>query len=251
MYQRFAEVYDEFMQDVSYSQWADYIEALWQRYGARPQLVLDLACGTGSLSVELSGRGYEMIAADQSEDMLNQAREKAEEAGQHILFLEQDMREFELYGTVDSILCTCDSLNYLLEPAEVRQVFRLADNYLNPGGLFIFDVNTEYKFRQIIGDGVQAETYEDAAYIWQNYYYEEEKINEYQVTFFQKCGELYKREEEIHYERAYDISKLQEWLEEAGMKVLGIYDGFTMDTPNEHSERICFVAAEQKKHRQE
>ncbi|MBQ7916190.1 MAG: class I SAM-dependent methyltransferase, partial [Firmicutes bacterium] len=134
MYQQFAEVYDEFMQDVPYSQWADYIEALWRHHGLQPHLVLDLACGTGSLTVELAKRGYDMIGADQSEDMLYQAREKAEEEEQEILFLEQDMREFELYGTVDSIVCTCDSLNYLLEDEDVQQVFKLADNYLDPGG---------------------------------------------------------------------------------------------------------------------
>ena len=231
MYQQFAEVYDEFMQEVPYSQWADYIEKIWKEQGQSPELVLDLACGTGSLSIELAQRGYDMIGVDQSQDMLGQAREKADEAGTPILFLEQDMQEFELYGTVDSIICTCDSLNYLLEAEDVRKVFRLADNYLNPGGLFIFDVNTEYKFRQILGERTIAETYEDAAYIWQNYYYEDEKINEYQVTFFQKQeeGELYSREEETHYERAYDQAELTGWLEEAGLRVVGVYDAFTME----------------------
>lgn len=249
MYQQFAEVYDEFMQEVPYSQWADYIEKIWKEQGQSPELVLDLACGTGSLSIELAQRGYDMIGVDQSQDMLGQAREKADKAGTPILFLEQDMQEFELYGTVDSIICTCDSLNYLLEAEDVRKVFRLADNYLNPGGLFIFDVNTEYKFRQILGERTIAETYEDAAYIWQNYYYEDEKINEYQVTFFQKqeAGELYSREEETHYERAYDQAELTGWLEEAGLRVVGVYDAFTMEEPGPFSERICYVAAEQKK----
>lgn len=249
MYQQFAEVYDEFMQEVPYSQWADYIEKIWKEQGQSPELVLDLACGTGSLSIELAQRGYDMIGVDQSQDMLGQAREKADEAGTPILFLEQDMQEFELYGTVDSIICTCDSLNYLLEAEDVRKVFRLADNYLNPGGLFIFDVNTEYKFRQILGERTIAETYEDAAYIWQNYYYEDEKINEYQVTFFQKqeAGELYSREEETHYERAYDQAELTGWLEEAGLRVVGVYDAFTMEEPGPSSERICYVVAEQKK----
>lgn len=249
MYEEFAQVYDEFMQEVSYSQWADYIQRLWSHFGQKPELVLDLACGTGSLSIELAARGYDMIAADLSDEMLNEAREKAEAAGQKILFLEQDMRSFELYGTVDSILCTCDSINYLLEPDEVRQVFRLADNYLNPGGLLIFDLNTEYKFREVIGDSVQAQTYEDAAYIWQNYFYEEEKINEYLVTFFKKHGELYLRQEEVHYQKAYAPTQVQTWLEDAGMKVLGVFDAFTLDKPGAQSERICFVAAEQKKSR--
>ena len=249
MYQEFASVYDEFMQEVSYSEWADYIEALLKRFGCRPELVLDLACGTGSLTVELAKRGYDMIGADVSEDMLEIAREKCEEAGTQVLFLQQDMREFELYGTVGAIVCTCDSLNYVTEKEDVLQVFRLANNYLDPGGLFIFDINTEYKFRSVLADTCRAETYEDAAYIWENYYYEEEKINEYQVTFFREDPEsgLYERSEETHYEKAYSAEEIKELLERAGLRCEGVYDAFTMDQPRPESERICFVAREQTK----
>ncbi len=249
MYQEFASVYDEFMGEVSYSEWADYIEALWKKHGCRPELVLDLACGTGSLTLELARRGYDMIGADISEDMLEIAREKSGEDASRVLFLQQDMREFELYGTVGSIVCTCDSLNYVTEKDEVLQVFRLADNYLDPGGLFIFDINTEYKFKTVLADACRAETYEDAAYIWENYYYEEEKINEYQVTFFREDPEtgLYERSEETHYEKAYSVEEIKELLEQAGLKCEGAYDAFTMDAPKADSERICFVAREQTK----
>ncbi|MBR6351507.1 MAG: hypothetical protein IKR93_04205, partial [Firmicutes bacterium] len=172
---------------------------------------------------------------------------RAWEDGTDILFLQQDMREFELYGTVGSIICTCDSLNYLLEEDELLRVFRLADNYLDPEGLFIFDVNTEYKFREVLADQVRAETFEDAAYIWENSYDEEQKINEYLVTFFRREGELYRRDEEAHYERAYPAATLTALLEQAGLKVLGVYDAFTLEPPRPDSERICFVAREQKK----
>ena len=139
MYQEFAHVYDEFMEVISYTEWADYIEAVWNKHEIKPELVLDLACGTGGLAVELSKRGYDMIGADLSVDMLEEAREKAMEEEQDILFLQQDMREFELYGTVQSILCTCDSLNYLLELRDLEKVFALVDNYLDPNGVFVFD----------------------------------------------------------------------------------------------------------------
>ncbi len=249
MYERFADIYDEFMQDASYPEWADYIEALWERYSAgakKPGLVLDLACGTGSLTAELAGRGYEMIAVDASASMLERAREKiAQASGQIPLCLQQDMREFELFGTVDSVLCTCDSLNYLTEEEELSAVFRLVENYLEPHGLFIFDMNTRYKFREILADGTFAETSEDAAFIWQNYFYEDEDINEYQVTFFEEGEDgRYERLEETHYEKAYDPELVCRLLEQAGLQVEAVLDAFSMEPARPDSERICFVARE-------
>ena len=250
MYQDFAKIYDEFMQTIPYTVWADYIETVWKAHACKPHLVLDLACGTGSLTLELSKRGYEMIGADLSPEMLDIAREKSVEAHQDILYLMQDMREFELYGTVDSIVCTCDSLNYILDEEELKQVFRLAENYLDPGGLFIFDMNTEYKYREMLQDQTFADTAEDAAFIWQNYYYEEEKINEYQVTFFyqdETDPALYRRQEELHYQKAYSVQTICRLLEECHLKVEGVYDGFTLNPPSQQSERICFTAREQRK----
>ncbi len=245
MYDHFADIYDEFMQTVSYTEWTDYIESLWRKHNSHPHLVVDLACGTGSLTTELAERGYEMIAIDQSSQMLDIAREKAAEQGKSILFLQQDMREFELYGTVDGILCTCDGLNYLLEESELAQVFRLAENYLEPGGLFIFDLNTRFKYEELLGDRTFAETAEDAAFIWQNYYYEGEKVNEYQVTFFEETEDgTYERHEEIHYQKAYEIEHVRELLEKSGLKVEAVYDCFTTDPVHEQSERVCFVARE-------
>ncbi len=247
MYESFAHLYDEFMQTIPADEWADYIEQLFEKHQLRPHLVLDLACGTGSLALELNRRGYDMIGVDGSEEMLQQAGEKAENAGksEEILFLLQDMREFELYGTVDAIVCTCDSLNYLLEEEDIRQVFALAENYLDQGGLFLFDMNTEYKYRQILGEQTFADTTEDGAFIWDNYFYEDEKINEYQVTFFEEMKNgLYRRSEETHYQKAYRPEDIRKWLEEAHLKVEGIYDSFTLNQPDEKSERITFVARE-------
>lgn len=251
MYQEFAKIYDEFMQTIPYTTWADYVEQIWKQHQLKPHLVLDLACGTGSLTLELARRGYDMIGADMSPDMLEIAKEKAEEEKQSILYLMQDMREFELYGTVDSIVCTCDSLNYILEEEELLQVFRLAENYLDPGGLFVFDMNTLFKFKELLGDQVFADTTEDAAFIWQNYFYEEEQINEYQVTFFyQNPGEdSYQRQEEKHYQRAYSVDQICQLLEKSHLQVEGVYDAFTLQPATEESERICFVAREHRKER--
>ncbi len=250
MYQQFADVYDEFMQTVPTDTWADYVETLWQHHALKPELVLDLACGTGSLSLELSKRGYDMIGADNSPEMLNQAREKMYEEGlsEQVLFLLQDMREFELFGTVDSIVCTCDSINYLLEEEEVQQVFDLAENYLDVGGLFMFDVNTEYKYASLLGDNVFADTTEDAAFIWQNHYYEDDRINEYNVTFFAEAEDgTYERFEENHLQKAYSKEAIIAMLEKAHLKVEGVYDAFTLEEAREDSERITFVAREQRK----
>ena len=247
MYENFAHLYDEFMQTIPPEEWADYIEQLLEKHQSRPHLVLDLACGTGSLALELDRRGYDMIGVDGSEEMLQQAGEKARQAGkaEEILFLCQDMREFELYGTVDLVVCTCDSLNYLLEEEDIRQVFALVENYLDQGGLFLFDLNTEYKYKEILGEQTFADTAEDGAFIWDNYYYEDEKINEYEVTFFEETENgLYRRSQETHYQKAYQPEDIRKWLEEAHLKVEAVYDSFTLNQPDEHSERITFVARE-------
>ena len=150
-YESFASVYDLFMNDVDYDGWTDYIEEIWKKFDLTPGLVCELGCGTGNITLRLAERGYDMIAVDLSAEMLSEAEKKAEEKNINALFLMQDMREFELYGTVSSVLCLCDSLNYITEDEDMQDVFDLVNNYLDPGGLFIFDLNTEYKFREIYG----------------------------------------------------------------------------------------------------
>ena len=247
MYQEFAKVYDRFMQSIPSKEWADYLESIWRRHAWQPNLVLDLACGTGSVTVELAKRGYDMLGADISPDMLEIAQEKAREASQDILFLMQDMREFELYGTVDSVISTCDSMNYMVEEEDLEQVFRLVENYLDPQGLFVFDMKTPYLYREVMGERVFADTTEDAAFIWQNYFYEEEQINEYQVTFFYQEGAHYTRREETHYQKAYPIQTVLSLLEKSHLKIEGVYDAFTFQKPSAKSECVCFVAREQRK----
>ena len=156
-YEGFAYVYDTFMDNVPYEEWAEYVTGILQEYGITDGLVLDLGCGTGSMTELLAEKGYDMIGVDLSADMLEIAMDKRSKKGLDILYLQQDMREFELYGTVRAIVCVCDSINYLESEEDLLEVFRLANNYLDPGWIFVFDLNTPYKYREILGDSVIAE----------------------------------------------------------------------------------------------
>ena len=218
-YESFASVYDLFMDEINYDEWVSYVEKLWNRFDLKPDIVCELGCGTGNISLRLAEKGYETIGIDISADMLSEAKMKAEQNGTDVLFLLQDMREFELYGTVNSILCLCDSLNYITDDEDMQQVFNLVNNYLHPGGLFVFDLNTEYKFKEIYGENTFSETDEDAVYIWENYYDEEERINEYYLNFFMKNETgTYDRTQEEHFERAYSLDEIKRFIEKSGMK---------------------------------
>lgn len=168
-YEGFAEVYDLFMDNIPYKDWCEYVAGLLKDYGINDGLVLDLGCGTGSLTELLSERGYDMIGVDSSEDMLQIAMDKRAESGNDILYLMQDMREFELYGTVRAVISICDCMNYILEQEELTQVFKLVNNYLDPGGIFVFDLNTVYKYEALMGDSTIAEDREECSFIWDNF----------------------------------------------------------------------------------
>ena len=248
-YEKFAQVYDLFQDNIPYEEWADYLKSLLNEYGVKDGLVLDLGCGTGSITELLAKAGYDMIGMDNSEDMLEIAMDKRGRSGLDILYLLQDMREFELYGTVAAVVSICDCMNYILEPEDLTEVFRLVNNYLDPGGVFIFDLNTKYKYEQM-GETTIAENREEASFIWDNYYDPEEEINEYELAIFIPEGEdsdLYRKFEEVHYQRAYDLATIRRLLEEAGMEFVTAYDAFTKDAPRPESERIYVVAREKGK----
>lgn len=247
-YTGFAEVYDLFMDNVPYEQWAEYITGLLREYGIEDGLVLDLGCGTGTMTELLAEAGYDMIGIDQSEEMLEEALEKKEASGHDILYLCQDMREFELYGTVRAIVCVCDSMNYILEEEEILDIFSAAAyNYLDYDGLFIFDLNTEYKYREILGEQTIAENREEGSFIWENYYDEAQRINEYQLTLFVKEKEdLYRKFEETHYQRAYSLDTVRNLVERSGLRLLHMYDAFTREPAREDSERIYVICQREK-----
>ncbi len=252
VYTSFAEVYDAFMDNVPYEEWCTYLVRLLRKYGCEGGLVAELGCGTGTMTELLSQVGYDMIGIDCSEEMLAIAMEKRAETGSEILYLLQDMREFELYGTVAAVVSVCDSLNYLTEYEDLVQTFRLVNNFLDPGGVFLFDLNTEYKYRELLGERTIAENREDQSFIWDNYYDEEQRINEYGLTLFikEESG-LYRKQEEFHYQRAYSLEEVREAISEAGMEFAAAYDAFTKDPPKETSGRIHVIAREHGKHGKE
>ena len=196
--QSLRKVYDLFMDNIPYEEWGAYLKGLLHENGVDDGLVLELGCGTGTMTEILAEAGYDMIGVDQSEEMLEEAARKREESGHEILYLCQDMREFELYGTVRAIVCVCDSMNYILEEEEVLGILTsAARNYLDYGGLFIFDLNTEYKYKEILGEQTIAENREESSFIWENYYDEDSHINEYNLTLFIKeHGDHYRKYEE-------------------------------------------------------
>lgn len=183
-YTSFAYVYDTFMDNVPYGEWARHIREKLCEHGVTDGIVLDLGCGTGTMTERLAGYGYDMIGVDNSEEMLELAMEKKTESGYDILYLLQDMRGFEMYGTVRAVVSVCDSVNYITEPDELEEVFRLVNNYLDPKGIFLFDFNTVHKYRDVIGDSTIAEDRGVCSFIWDNRYYEKEQINEYDLTLF-------------------------------------------------------------------
>lgn len=261
MYSDFAAVYDELMDNTPYEQWCDRLDGLIGKYGvsdkgreagtildSEKNLVVDLGCGTGTLSEMMYGRGYDMIGIDLSESMLGVAMEKRERNGSEILYLQQDMRELELYSTVGTVFCVCDSLNYILEEDELLQVFSLVNNYLFPGGIFIFDFNTEYKYREMIGNTTIAENREDCSFIWENFYDPESGINEYDLTVFvREEKERFRRFYETHYQRGYTCEQMEALLKRAGMELLEMTDADTGEAVTAESERIYAVARERGK----
>lgn len=245
-YTEFAKVYDLFMDNIPYEEWGAYLKGLLHENGVDDGLVLELGCGTGTMTEILAEAGYDMIGVDQSEEMLQEAARKREESGHEILYLCQDMREFELYGTVRAIVCVCDSMNYILEEEEVLGILTsAARNYLDYGGLFIFDLNTEYKYKEILGEQTIAENREESSFIWENYFDEGEMVNEYDLTLFIRDEDgRYSKYEETHYQKAFEISEVLKAVKEAGMELVAVYDAFTREPVKETSDRVYFVVRE-------
>ncbi len=245
-YGKFAELYDRLTFDVPYKEYADLVELQIKKHNIKPELVFDLACGTGTLAGELSARGYDVIAADASEEMLDCAIRKFGQG--KILFLNQPMQDFELFGTVDVIICMLDSINYLTEREDLDRTFALCNNYLNDGGLFLFDVNSEYKFKNIFKDNIYTYETEDIFYVWENSYNEEEKLCDFFLTFFKENDNgLYERIDEHHFERCYSDEEITKLLETNGFEITGRFDGYSEEVAKSESERILYSAVKRRK----
>ena len=245
-YTAFAKVYDKFMSDIPYEQWHEYIENILKEYGVEKGTVAELGCGTGTMTEMLANSGYDMIGIDCSEDMLMKANEKKFETGSNILYLMQDMCELELYSTVNAFVSICDSVNYILDEEDIEEAFSRANEYLDEKGVFIFDFKTDYFYRNVLGDTVIAQSEDDCSYIWDNYYYEDEQVNEYNLTIFIKENtdpkdNAFRQFKETHYQRGYTVNEMKEIVKNSGLIIDKIYDAFTKNDPKADSERIYFI----------
>ena len=260
MYDSIARVYDTLNAEVDYGAWADFIEKCFAKYlKDKPTLVLDLACGTGRMTRELAARGYDMIGVDGSADMLAEAYNRAE-GREGLLLLQQDMRSFELYGTVGAITCCLDSLNYLLSPTDLSLCFACVHNYLDPDGLFLFDMNTPYKFEHIYADNAYVledelvwdeglETEERAAVYcgWQNTYHPDTRICDFDLSLFEELPNgSYRRADEHQRERCYTMEEITAALAENHLELLGVWSDYRFSEPNETTPRWYFAARAKK-----
>ena len=259
-YQAFASVYDELMSDVPYDEWAQRIDRDIRKYGvsetsgdrreaaseeeavlaSERDLVVDLACGTGVVTRKLFDKGYDVFGVDISSEMLSRAMDSDEERG--IMYLNQDICELDLYSTIGTAVCICDSLNYLLSDEELEAAFAGVSNFLYPGGVFIFDCNTSYKYREAIGESTIAEAGDDVSFIWDNYYDEDENVNEYDLTLFIKREDgLYERAEETHLQRGIEKEDIESLASKSGLEIMLIADSDTDGEVSGETERIYAV----------
>lgn len=238
-YSAFAAGYDRMMADVDYDGWANYIDGFLREAGAKS--VLECACGTGSLTVRLARKGYQITGADLSEDMLMVARQKALDAGLRFLpFVCQDMRRIALHKPVDAVVAACDGVNYLMDGVE--DFFQSAWKALKPGGMLLFDVSSAYKLSAVLGDNTFAATGPDWAYIWENTYHPRLGRVDMLLTGFLKQGQGYARFEEHHSQRAYTEEELRAALVSSGFHDIRVYEAFTRNPPTDKAERLQFTA---------
>ena len=241
MYSELAPFYDALTGDVDYGAFADFYEKVFRLYDSKPRLLLDLACGTGTLTYMLAERGYEMIGVDGSTDMLTQAYEKAAESNAEIkpIFINQTLSKLDLYGTVDGAICCLDGMNYI-EPEDIGEAVRRVNLFLEPGGVFVFDINSPFKLRGLDGQMFVDET-DDVFCVWRAEILEEENCCCYGMDIFSRNGDLWKREEEEHYEFLYTPEFLKQTMEAAGFIDIRIFGELTFEQPESDEKRI-FIA---------
>lgn len=240
-YTKFAGFYDGLTQNVDYKKRAAYIAELLKRIGHAPGLTLDLACGTGSLTIELCKMGFDIFGADSSQDMLSIAQQKACEQGLEILFLRQKMQELDLYGTIDTCICTLDSINHLTVKSDVQKAFEKVSLFMNPGGVFLFDVNTVYKHREILGGNTFIYDTADVYCVWQNAPEHDQNIVRITLDFFEREGALYRRSGESFSERAYPHEELCTMLDKAGFELISVYGELSFEVPEKDSQRNVYL----------
>lgn len=231
------------MDNIPYEEWSQYLTKLFHQYSITDGTLVELGCGTATLSLLMNQHGYSIIGIDNSTDMLTLAAEKVTSSSD-ITLLHQDMRDLELGTVYDGFYCICDSLNYLLSPEDVLSTFQGIKVHLKQNGIFIFDLKTPYFYQYILGDQTFCDHQEDCSYTWENSYFEEDGINQYDLTIFAKQpdSELFERFYETHHQKAYHLTEMIDLLSTSGLEYVTAYDAFTLEPPNPASERIYIIA---------
>ena len=241
MYNEFAQVYDKLMKsDINYEHIADFIENLFIKYEKNPNLVCDLAAGTGNVTIPMARRGYDRIAVDNSYEMLDFAREKS--GDMEILFLNQDLRKLDLFGTCDAFLCMIDGFNYITSKKALRDIFkRIRTCFIENDGIFIFDISSKHKIKNVLGNNIFIYDTDDLFYTWENKY--KAGICKMELNFFVKNeSNMFSRFEEVQIQRAYETQEIISLLKDAGFSSVDTYSGFEFKDISENDERIVFVA---------
>lgn len=242
-YDIFASYYDILTENIDYNKRAKYFDRLIEKFGGNKDgILLDLACGTGSLTTEFVKMGYDVVGVDGSEEMLSIAIEKKYENNIDVLFLCQDMRNLDLFGTIDISICALDSINHITNLDDLEKIFERVSLFSNKHALFIFDVNTIYKHREILSDRTFVYDCDDIYCVWQNSHCNDNNEIEINLDFFERDNDCYYRSEESFFERAYSIDELSNLLDKTGFEVLAIYADDTESEPNEDTQRLVFVA---------
>ncbi len=240
-YGDFSLCYSRIMSDVDYDEIGDFIDtAIKKHYVMKTGIVCDLACGTGRLSSILSEKGYDLIGVDNSSEMLDIAR--CNNPDQKILYLNQDMTELDMFGTVDVFVSTMDSINHLEDIKDVKKCFSKVSLFLEDEGLFIFDINSHKKFSEVLGNNTFVYDYDDVFCVWENFYDQDEKVNYADLTFFIKEEDKFIKNTETVEEFDYSLSEILDVLNECGLKEVEILDGFSFEKYSEESERITIIA---------
>ena len=241
-YGHLSKMYDFLMDDVDYSQWVDYLDAFIKKHYSSAEHILELACGTGNITLGLAEKGYRVDAVDISDEMLTVAQGKLKNHMGKVRFIHSDMLDLDLNKKYDVVVCLCDGLNYIVELDEIKALFNTLGDLLNDSGLFIFDISSEYKLSTILGDTTYAENFDDFSYIWENYYDPETRVLEFDFTIFQKENNTYSKHHEYHTQRAHQECELIKLLKENGFDKVLTYHEITEEKVKNNSERIHFVS---------
>ncbi len=239
-YNDFAKVYDALMYDFDYDKWVLYINDIFKKSNVKPDNILETACGTGQITVRLSKMGYKMTGVDISENMLSIAESKARIQRQKIKFLNQDMTQLDLNQKFDSILCMCDGINYIVEEKKLQNFFKTVFEKLNDNGIFIFDISSMYKFRNMIGNNTFYNEKDGICYVWDNEFDEINNVIDMELVIFVPEGKLFKKIEEHHVQKAYDIEYIKSQLMKTGFKYINVFSDFDFNDLNELSDRMFF-----------